>query len=385
MLPHKLRRLLPWILGAMVAGLVGYRLKFAPAPAVHHTVTRGEFIAEIMGTGTLEARVKTTVSARIQERLAAVLVDQGDAITAGQLLARLDDAEIRQQVAIAEATLAAARRTAARVHADLARSEAVLDQAQRDEKRLARLVADNAVSQADVDKAGEALRIAAADLERSRLAIAEAESQIVVAEKGLLFRQEQLAFTEIHSPYDGLVIRRDRNPGDVLVPGASLLQIVSLDELWVSAWVDETAIPALANGQPARIVFRSEPGRSYPGKVARLGREMDRESREFLVDVHATELPASWTIGQRAEVFIETDRQAGVVSLPAAFLLWKSGRAGVMVNARGRARWREVTLGPGARGSIAVTQGLNEGDIVVRAPDGHKTPLAEGRRLTRTP
>jgi multidrug efflux pump subunit AcrA (membrane-fusion protein) len=60
---------------------------------------------EVMGTGTLEARVKTTVSARIQERLAEVLVDQGDKVKAGQLLARLDDAEIKQQVAIAEATL----------------------------------------------------------------------------------------------------------------------------------------------------------------------------------------------------------------------------------------------------------------------------------------
>jgi HlyD family secretion protein len=381
----KIRRLLPWFLGAVVAGLAVYQSMFAPVPAVHHTVTRGEFVAEVMGTGTLEARVKTTVSTRIQERLAEVLVDQGDAVTAGQLLARLDDAEIRQQVAIAEATLSAARRTAERVRADLARSEAVLDQAQRDEKRLTRLVADNAVSQADVDKAGETLRVAQADLERSRLAIAEAESQIVVAEKGLLFRQEQLAFTEVHSPYDGLVIRRDRNPGDMLVPGASLLQIISLGELWVSAWVDETAMPALASGQPARVVFRSEPGRSYPGKVARLGREMDRESREFLVDVHATELPANWAIGQRAEVYIETARQPGMVSLPASYLLWKSGRAGVMVSTGGRARWREVTLGPRGRDTIAVTEGLSEAEVVVRAPDGHKAPLAAGRRLTRKP
>lgn len=375
------RKLLPWLAALAVLGTLVYYIKLRPLPVLAHTVARGELIAEVMGTGTLEARVKTTVSARIQERLTEVLADQGDVVKAGQLLARLDDAESAQQVAIAEATLEAAKQTAERVRADLARSEAVLTQAQLDHKRQIALVATRAVAQADADKSAEALRVAAADLKRSHAAIAEAEGQIVVAEKNLLFRREQLAFTEIHSPYDGLVIRRDRDPGDVLVPGASLMQVISLDELWVSAWVDETAMPALAPDQPARIVFRSEPGRSYPGKVARLGREMDRETREFLVDVHVTELPKNWTIGQRAEVFIETARQADVVLLPPAFLVWKSGRAGVFVNAHGRAQWRDVT--PGLRGNdlVSITQGLNPGEQVVRAPDDRKTVLAAGQRI----
>jgi len=380
-----IRRVVVWLGFAALAALAGYRIKFAPAPVIQHRVTHGELIAEVMGTGTLEARVKTTVSARIQERLAEVLVDQGDHVRAGQVLARLDDAETQQQVAIAEATLAAARQTAARVHADLARSEAVLAQAQRDEKRLTRLVAENAVSQSDADKAAEALRVAEADLKRSHASIAEAEGQIVVAEKGLLLRKEQLAFTEINSPYDGLVIRRDRDPGDLVVPGASLMQLISLGELWVSAWVDETAMPALAAEQPARLVFRSEPGRSYAGKVSRLGREMDRETREFLVDVHAGELPKNWTIGQRSEVFIETGRQAGAVLLPSTFLRWRSGRAGVFVNADGRARWREITLGLRGRDAVAITAGLREGEPVVRAPEELKTPLVEGQRLSVQP
>ncbi|MEQ1851852.1 MAG: biotin/lipoyl-binding protein, partial [Chthoniobacteraceae bacterium] len=115
-----IRSLLTWLIVAAVVALAVYKLKFAPVPAVAHTVARGELVAEVMGTGTLEARVKTTVSARIQERLAEVLVDQGDSVKAGQLLARLDDAESKQQVAIAEATLAAAKKTAERVRADLA-------------------------------------------------------------------------------------------------------------------------------------------------------------------------------------------------------------------------------------------------------------------------
>lgn len=376
------RRLLPWLLVTALGGLALYQLRWAPRPVLGHSVARGEIVGEAMGTGTLEARVKTSISPRIQERLLEVLVDQGERVRAGQLLARLDDAESKQQVAIAEATLAAARQTAERVRADLARSQAVLEQARLDHKRRTGLTGSGAVSQAETDKASEALRVAEADFNRSGAAITEAELLITVAEKSLLFRREQLAFTKIHAPYAGLVIRRDRDPGEVVVPGASLLQMISLDEIWVSAWVDETAMPDLAVDQAARIVFRAEPATSYPGNLARLGRETDRETREFLIDVRAAELPANWTIGQRAEVFIETGRQADVVLLPAAFLLWQHGRPGVFVHERGRARWRAIK--PGLRGGdrIAVAEGLTGGEQVVRPPAGAKpVPLVDGQRI----
>jgi HlyD family secretion protein len=302
------RSLLIWSIAAVLVAFGVYKFKFAPVPVVAHTIAKGDILDEVMGTGTLEARVKTTVSARIQERLAEVLVDQGDKVKAGQLLARLDDAEIKQQVAIAEATLAATRHTAERVSADLARSEAVLAQARLNHERLIGLLASKGVSKSDTEKAVEALQVAEADLKRSHAAIAEAQGQVLVAEKTLLYRKEQMAFTQIHAPYDGLIIRRDRDPGDMLVPGGALMEIISLDDIWVSAWVDETAISKVAAGQMARIVFRSESDKNYPGVVSRIGRETDRETREFLVDVRVSELPKNWTIGQRAEIYIQTEK-----------------------------------------------------------------------------
>lgn len=377
---HKIiRRTITWLVVAFLLGLAVYQWKFKPLPVMAHTVERGEIVATVMGT--LEARVKTTVSARIAERLMEVLVDQGDRVEAGQLLARLDDAESKLQVAIAEATLAAARQTTERVRADLARSEAVLTQARLDHERMMTLVATRAVSQSDADKAAESLRVAEADLKRSQAAIAEAEGQIVVAEKSLLFRKEQLSFTEIKAPYDGLITRRDRDAGEMLVPGASLMQIISLEEIWVSAWVDETAMLDLKAGQPARIQFRSSPKQPYPGTVSRLGRETDRETREFLVDVRAEEMPENWTIGQRAEVFIETGRLPDEVLLPAGFVVWNQGQAGVYLDSGGRAKWREIT--PGLRGAklISVKDGLKPGDRVVKVPPNRKTPLTDGQRI----
>jgi len=376
-----LRRVIPLFVIAVLLGFVVYKRNFAPLPLPVHMVERGEIVATVMGTGTLEARVKTTISPRIQERLLEVLADQGDTVRAGQLLARLDDAEAKLQVSIADATLAAAKQTTERVRADLARSEAVLTQARLNHERMTNLVAQRSVSQADADKAAEAMQIAEADLKRSQAAIAEAEGQIAVAEQSLQFRREQLAFTEIKAPYDGLITCCDRDPGEMLVPGASLMQIISLDEIWVSAWIDETAMQSLQPGQPARIVFRSSPEQPFPGTVSRLGRETDRETREFLVDVAATKLPENWTIGQRAEVFIETARAPDEVLLPSAFVVWKNGKSGVFAVTDGKIQWREITPGLQGTKTISVRNGLAAGDRVVRQPEKKIAPAIEGRRV----
>lgn len=377
-----LRKVLPWLIVLAVIAFGVYRLKFSPTPVTGHTVATGEVRGEVLGTGTLEARVKTIISPRIQERLAEVLVDQGDNVKSGQLLARLDDAETRQQVAIAEATLASARATVERVRSDEARAQAVLKQAQQDSKRSDELLAGKITSQADFDKTAESLHVAEAELKRSQSAIVEAESQVFTDEKTLLYQKEHLTFTEMRSSYDGLITRRDRDPGGIVVPGASVLQLVATNEIWVSAWVDETAVSRLKPGQPARVVFRSEPNRSFAGEVARLGREADRETREFIVDVRVKELPENWTIGQRAEVFIETGRKTNTVLLPAQFVHWRENKPGVFVNEHGKARWRDVQTGLTGLQNVEIVQGLAAGEQVVRPVTGQKQPLTDGQRIT---
>lgn len=380
----RLRAAVKWLIVIVGAAFVLYRTKLAPVPVLAHPVAPGQVVAEVLGTGTLEARVKTTISPRIQERLAEVLVDQGDAVQSGQLLARLDDSETRQQVAIAEAALSAAHATVGRVRADQARAEAVLRQSQLDHRRATELLAGKIAAQADFDKTAEALNVAQADLERAQSAVIEAERQVLTAEKTLLYRKEQLAFTQMRSPYAGLVTRRDRDPGGVVVPGVSVLQLIATNEIWVSAWVDETAMAGLRVGQPAAVVFRSEPDRRCAGEVARLGREADRETREFVVDVRVKELPRNWTIGQRAEVYIETGRKADVVSVPLPFVQWRQGQPGVWVQERGRARWRAIALGLRGARHAEVLEGLAAGDQIVRPDPSRKQSIEEGQRVAST-
>jgi HlyD family secretion protein len=254
-----LTRSIYWIFSLAALIFIVYWLKNSPLAVTAYTVTQGDLRGEVMGTGTLEARIKTTISPRIQERLAEVLVDEGDTVKSGQLLARLDNAELFQQVAVMQATLTNTKTTADRVRTDEARAQAVLQQASLARNRLAELVHIKATSQEELDKATEALNIAQADLKRSQFATVEARDQIATTEKNVRLREKQLTFTELRSPYNGLVIRRDRDPGVVVVPGASILQLIDTREMWINAWVDETALAGLAVGQSVRVVFRSEP------------------------------------------------------------------------------------------------------------------------------
>lgn len=228
---------------------------------------------------------------------------------------------------------------------------------------------------------GELLRVAEADLQRARAATVEARQQIITAEKNLAYQQERLSFTRILSPYDGLVTRRDRDAGGVVVPGSSILQIISTNEIWVSAWVDETASAGLATGQKARVVFRSESEQSHPGAVKRLGRETDRETREFLVDVGVNNLPANWTVGQRAEVFIETGRKTNALVVPQQFIQWRAGKPGVFVLEEGHAAWRDVSLGLRGNETVEITRGLSAGEQVIAPLDSRQTSLKPGQKV----
>lgn len=363
-----------------VVGFVVYQLRFAPVGATAYRVGRGEVVNEVMGTGTLEARVRAAVSPKISGLLVEVAADQSDRVVQGQLLARLDDSNLRRQVEVAAAELAAAQATTRRIDAEIAAAQASAVKARENYERIAALRKSNVVAQNELEQATETRDVAEANLNRTLAARIEAERNADKAAAALRYDQQQLKDTEIRAPFDALVVRRNRHPGDIVVPGGSILDIVSLEQLWVSAWVDETAMAQLAVGQPADIVFRSRPDAPLPGKVARLGAETDRETREFLIDVDLLRLPESWAVGQRAEVYIRTARRDGALLIPQRFVVWRDGRAGVQVEAGGRATWRPVKPGLRGRDVIEITEGLAEGDRVLGASPGGAPP-ADGRRV----
>lgn len=363
----------------VVAGVV-YWMKFAPVAVTSHTVERGTLVVEVLGTGTLEARIETTISPKISGRIVEVLVDQGSQVAAGDVLARLDDDELKQQVAIAQANLDAASAAIIRLTTDKGRAAAVYDQATKSHERVQSLVKQSAASRDDADKADEALAVAEAGVSRAEATIAEGQKELVAAEKTLEYHRARLHDTKINAPFDGLIVKRSREPGDVVVPGSSILTLISTDELWIRAWVDETEMARLKSAQSARVVFRSEPDKTYPGKVVRLGREADRETREFVVDVRVLELPENWAVGQRAEAFIKVTQQDDIPLLPAKLIVQQDTATGVFVNVNGVAQWRPIRVGVRNRETVEVLEGLAVGDFVV-TPKASTTVLTDGRKV----
>lgn len=378
-----------WALGtgfklAILAAILGfaiYRIRFVPVNVESRPAVVGPIVSEVMGTGTLESRVTATVGPRVAGMVTQVLVDQGDRITKGQPLATLYNDDLNQQVKIAKAELEAVRAGIARAGADVAVYEPVAVQAKITFGRTSKLFSQKVISKQDLDMATQQRDVAEAQLNRARLAKVEIEQQARRAEESLRYYQERLVDTKITSPFDGLVVRRRREPGDVVVPGGEILQIIATGQLWVSAWIDETAIASIAVDQDVRVVFRSDPDTSCRGKVTRIAPSIDRETREFQVDVTVREIPSTWAVGQRAEVYIRTAGKEAALLVPPQAITWRNDQAGLFVNRAGRAAWQPVTVGLRGTDNVEIIQGLASGDIVLWPTDPKNGTLTEGRAV----
>ncbi|RJR45791.1 MAG: efflux RND transporter periplasmic adaptor subunit [Desulfobacteraceae bacterium] len=366
------------------AALVFYWVRLSPLEVAGHRVLIGEIRSEVLGTGTLEARVQTIVSTKIPGRISEMLVDEGDEVKEGQVLLRLDDEELKQQVEIARSSVEAATASVERVQAEVISTRAVQEQSKSDHERNRKLFASRSISETEMDKVRRGLEVAEANLARSRAAVMEAKKSLVVAQNTLDYHTARLRDTVIKAPFSGLVVRRDREPGDVVVPGTPIFLLISPDTLWVSAWVDESEMGKLAPGRKARIVFRSDPDTAYDGKLLRLARETDRETRQFLVDVLVKRLPPNWSIGQRAETFLETAYKKEAVLIPSRLIMRDGKEAGVFVANDGKAEWRKLHIGLRGRDQVEILQGVSPGEVVL---DGAGIKgLREGRRVrVKTP
>ncbi|MSR55768.1 MAG: hypothetical protein EXS09_21195 [Gemmataceae bacterium] len=132
-----------------VIGAAVYWFKFAPVAVEQHTVSSGEVVVEVLGTGTLDAHIKATVGSKIPGRLVKVDVDQGDQVTAEQIVGRLDDHGLKHEVEIEEANGTARKAGVERLQADIVHAKATLDLATASEARRRRLIASKAISEED--------------------------------------------------------------------------------------------------------------------------------------------------------------------------------------------------------------------------------------------
>jgi HlyD family secretion protein len=375
-----LLKLLPLL---FVALLIARQRFFVPIAVRSASADRGDVSREVFGRGTVESRREVELGFDVVGRIADILVDEGDRVKLGQVVAHLAPETFVADVKTASTGVALAKAAIARLDAEERRGTAALDFAKGEAERMRALAQTGSVSPRDLDLAEQQLALARAEVDRVRAARAEAERQISLASGNVEVRNVAAARAVLVSPFDGLVIRRLRDPGDTVTVGTTVLRVVAIDALWSRAWIDETALPSLREKQPARVRFGALGLAAFAGAVDRIGREVDRQTHELLVDVLLDKPPARVAIGQRADVWIEVERRRDVVRIPLAFLRRDAGGPFCYVDRGGRIGRARLTLGVLGSEHAEVNAGLAAGDVILDAVDPGAA-LPEGRRFRRS-
>jgi HlyD family secretion protein len=231
------------------------------------------------------------------------------------------------------------------------------------------------ISQAAFDTTKAQLKVAESEVTAAKATVTALEAATKQAESESQAAAALHGYTRILAPMDGLITVRKAEAGDTIAPGSPIFQMVDLDQIWVAAWIDETKIAQLREGQPAKIILRS--GRVFQGEVVRLNKEADTVTRELEVDVKFAQLPHPLAIGEEAEVDIDTGRQQAL-AVPLSAVITQGNEKGVLVADKGRLRFQKVALGLQDGARTAVTKGLKAGDLVVVKPAG----LIPGTRIS---
>ncbi len=296
------------------------------AKAVHRAIA-----ASYAGTAALEARAESQVVAKTSGVALAVLVEEGQQVSAGQPLVRLDPDRARLSVA---------------------QSEAQMRKLENSYHRAEKLVQQQLVSAADVDQ----LRY---DLENAR-----AQYRMATLE---------LSYTTVVAPISGVVASRDIKPGNFVQINSPIIRIVDSSRLEATLNVPEREIAKLKSGQSVNLTVDALPGRSFAGTVARVSPVVDNGSGTFRVvtSFSGDDLQP----GMFGRLSINYDQRADALVVPRTALLEDGGEPAVYVVREGKAQRTALKLGYDDAGFIEVREGLHVGDEVVIAG---KAALREG-------
>ena len=253
--------------------------------------------AVLNASGYVTARRRATVSSKVTGKVLEVFVEEGQAVRRGQVLARLDDAQIRAALSVAEAQLAAAQRAAAEDQALLREAELTLE-------RRRQLVKDQVISRAELDSAE-------AQVESLKARIALAQQQVQVAATQLDARRTDLDDMVVRAPFDGVAISKDAQPGEMISPVSAgggftrtgIGTIVDMSSLEIEVDVSESYINRVRPSQPVEAVLDAYPDWQIPAHVITTVPSADRQKSTVRVRIPLPRIPQT---SRRSSVFVKT-------------------------------------------------------------------------------
>ncbi len=367
---HGLRRLGLGLLGVLLIAALAYVvMRSGPLAPARVTVTQasiGSLSPSLFGIGTVEARRAYLIGPTAAGRVRKVLVDVGDTVAAGQLLAEMDPVDLDERAAALDASIARASSVIAAAQAQRRDAQARGELAAATARRYVELGAQQFMSAGAVEakqqeQASADAAVATAD---ANLAAARQDTQRLAAERAGLRQQRDNA--RLLAPAQGVVTGRDAEAGSTVVAGQAVLRLIEPASLWIRVRLDQGRSAGLVAGLPASVVLRSNPSARLTGKVARVEATSDSITEERVALVSLDTLPAGLSTGELAEVTLTLPATAAAVLLPNPALQRRVDQVGVWRIESGQPSFAPVRTGLASLdGQVQVLEGLKAGDEVV--------------------
>jgi HlyD family secretion protein len=367
------RRLVMWLLmlalvGSAGAGVWAWATRERPIEVQVSAATgraAGTQAAVLNASGYVTARRRATVSSKITGKVIEVNVEEGMAVREGQVLARLDDANGRAALLLAEAQMEAARKAVTETDVRLAESRVTL-------RRRQQLVKDGLATQADLDQTQ-------ADVDSGEARVAAARQQVLVAERQVAVQQTDLDNTVIRAPFSGVAISKDAQPGEMVSPVSAgggftrtgICTIVDMHSLEIEVDVNEAYINRVKTSQDVTAVLDAYPDWQIPARVITTVPTADRQKATVLVRIGFKALDPRILPDMGVKVTFLRDEDAReappgtMVLVPKAAVRTDNGQAVVFVLRGEQVERRAVKTGGTDGDRLEVIAGLSSGEQVV--------------------
>jgi len=262
------------------AGLVGANVYFKKDTGVSVQVEKLEkrsLESIVSASGKIQAKTTINISANTMGRVMKLAVEEGDVVKAGQFLLEIDSRQARTQVERGEAGMTLQRTSVEQAKVQLESSKTQLKLAQDTLKRQQDLWKDQLTTKQDLDRAENEVRVREREIELRQSEIAMQTTRIRQSTADLDNAKYNLSQVTIDSPIDGIVTKRNIELGETVVigtmnnAGTVLLTIADMSVIETELEVDETDIPNLKLGQPAKVTIDAIPDKTFTGKVTEIG------------------------------------------------------------------------------------------------------------------
>lgn len=366
----------------MVLGVAGaaywyFSARQAPQGFRLAKIERGNLVAAVSATGTLNPVVSVQVGSQVSGQIKEIFVDYNSAVKKGDVIARIDPESFALRVNQAMADLEAGRATAltqranvAALQAEVSRAEVALAEAERDLKRNQMLVEKGFVSQAALEKSQSAVAIAREQVKTAQAQRAVGDAQVRNGEALVRQRESQLAQakvdlerTTIRAPVDGIVISRSVDAGQTVAASlqAPTLFLIArnLTDMQVEASIDESEIGRIAIGQEAAFTVDSFPGRTFRGNITQVRKAalVVQNVVTYVAIISAPNPDLTLLPGMTTNVRITVANRDNVLRLPNAALRYRPPGAATAAKAeKGTAQKGGAAAGGGAGGQAQATR-----------------------------